>query len=269
MIPDFLKSILLPFGVDIFCTQKKFLIFNLVSRNLKIKYRRSFLGILWTLLSPLAMTAVYFFVFKIVMNVQIPHRLVFFMSGILFWSFVSQTIIEGMESLVGNVGLISKVPIPVNVFPFVSVVTNFVTLLLSMPVLLGAALVSQAPLSFSLLLLPIYALMLLCMVYGMSFCLGVVFVFLRDLRHLMGIVISIWFYASPVVYSEQMIPEKYQWILYVNPLGIFFSDLHLIWVQGGWPSIGHFSIVLAWTLVFVFAAIFVQKKFSKGLVELL
>jgi ABC-type polysaccharide/polyol phosphate export permease len=266
---NLLNYFLTPWGADFFCTQKKFLVFNLVSRNLKIKYRRSIFGVLWTLLSPLAMTAVYYFVFKVVMDVQIPHRLVFFMSGILFWGFISQTIVEGMESLVGNMGLLTKVPISVNVFSFVASITNLTTLILSMPILLGAALVSGAPLSLSLILLPIYGLFMFLTVYSISFCLSVVFVFLRDLRHVMGIVMPIWFYATPVIYDDRMIPEKYQWILYVNPFGVFFSDIHLIWVQGGWPSWGHFAVVASWTIVFTSLAIFAFKKFSKGLVELL
>ena len=269
MIVHFFKSISLPFGIDIFCTQKKFLVFHLVSRNLKTKYRRSIFGVLWTLLSPLAMTAVYYFVFNVVMNVQIPFRLVFFMSGILFWNFISQSIMEGMDSLVGNVGLVTKVPVPLNVFPFVGTVTNMITLLFSMPVLLGVAILSGAPLSASIVLMPIYGLLLFLMVYSLSFCLGVMYVFLRDLKHLMGIIISIWFYASPVIYSDRMIPEKYKWILYVNPFGLFFSDIHLIWTEGGWPSLSHFVSFGSWSLFFVLAAIFFYKKFSKGLVELL
>jgi ABC-type polysaccharide/polyol phosphate export permease len=269
MIPKLLKPIFLPFDIDFFCTQKKFLVFHLVSRNLKIKYRRSILGVLWTLLSPLAMTAVYYFVFNVVMNVQIPFRLVFFMSGILFWNFISQTIMEGMDSLVGNMGLVTKVPVPLNVFPFVGTITNLITLLFSMPILLGAAILSGAPLSTSLVLMPIYGLLLFLMIYSISFCLGVLYVFLRDLKHLMGIVISIWFYASPVIYNDHMIPEKYKWILYANPFGMFFSDMHLIWTQGGWPSLSHFLVFSSWSLSFVFAAIFFYKKFSKGLVELL
>ena len=75
--------------------------------------------------------------------------------------------------------------------------------------------------------------------------------------------------SLPVIYDDQMIPEKYKWILYVNPFGVFFSDIHLIWVQGGWPSWIHFSIVTSWALFFTLLAIFAFKKFSKGLVELL
>jgi hypothetical protein len=69
-----------PFGIDVFCTSKKYLIYNMVGRNLKVKYRRSILGLFWTLAHPLSMTAIYYFVFKVVLKVQMPHYLVFMLS---------------------------------------------------------------------------------------------------------------------------------------------------------------------------------------------
>src|SRR3954471_24738544 len=97
-----------PLGVDFFCFGKKFLVFNLVSRNLKIKYRRSVLGVFWTLLSPLAMAVIYYFVFRVVLNVRIDHYAVFILSGVLPWSFFGVTTLEGLDSILGNGSLISK-----------------------------------------------------------------------------------------------------------------------------------------------------------------
>src|SRR5690349_10337533 len=125
------KIFLFPLGVDLFCFSKKFLVFNLVSKNLKTKYHRSFLGIFWTLISPLSMGLVYFFAFKVVMKVQQPHYLALLLCGVLPWSFFSQTLGEGTESIVNSFGLLSKVPIPLPVFPFVGALTNLTTLMLS------------------------------------------------------------------------------------------------------------------------------------------
>src|SRR3954453_19323172 len=93
-----------PLGIDFFCLGKKFLVYNMVSRNLKIKYRRSVLGVFWTLLSPIAMTVVYYFVFKVILQVRMPHYLVFILSGVLPWTFFSQSLSEGMESIAGSWG---------------------------------------------------------------------------------------------------------------------------------------------------------------------
>jgi ABC-type polysaccharide/polyol phosphate export permease len=260
-------SILKPFGVDLFCTGKKFLVFNLISKNLKTKYHRSVLGLLWTLLSPLATTLVFYFVFKVVLNVQIPHYLPFILSGMLPWTFFSQTILEGMESLVMSLGLLSKVPIPLQVFPFVGALTNLVTLSLATPVLIGAALLSGVPLSSSLILLPVYYLILFFIAYGISTSLAILFVILRDLRHIMGIALQILFYATPIVYQDSMIPEKYRWVIYTNPVAFAFIDLHAIVGRGEWPVPEHLLVLLTWCLMSLLSATALHKLLGAELVE--
>lgn len=261
------SPVLRPFGVDLFCLGKKFLVFNLVSRNIKTKYRRSVLGLFWTFLSPLAMAAVYYFVFKVVLRVQMEHYLIFILAGVLPWSFFSQTVLEGMESIVGNWGLVSKVPVPLQIFPYVGSLTNLVTLALATPILIGAALISGVSLGPSLVLLPAYFLALFLISYCFSLILAVAFVFFRDLRHLMGIILQLWFYGTPVIYDESMIPAKYHWVLYLNPVAYVFSALHKVLVKGEWPDFMTAGIVSFWTLLALAVALGVQKRFGRGLVE--
>lgn len=188
-----LVQLLQPLGVDLFCLGKKFLVFNIVSRNLKIKYRRSVFGVLWTLLAPLAMAVIYYFVFKIVLNIKLPNYQVFILSGVLPWAFFSQSILEGMESIVQNWSLVSKIPIPLQVFPWSCSVTNWVTLLMSLPILLGVAWLSGVGFHPAQAFILVYFLALFLISYGISLILAVGFVYLRDLRHLTGILIQIWF----------------------------------------------------------------------------
>ncbi|MCM2279309.1 MAG: ABC transporter permease [Oligoflexia bacterium] len=258
-----------PLGIDIFCLGKKFLVFNLISRNLKIKYRRSILGLFWTLLGPIAMTAVYYFVFKVVLKVDIPHYTVFILSGVLFWNFFAQTIVEGMESIVGNWGLVSKVPIQLQVFPYVGALTNLVTLGLALPVVFAACFFSKVPVGPSLLLLPFYTLALFFMAYGFAFVLSIGFVFFRDLRHMMGIFIQIWFYSTPVIYNESLIPEKFQWILYANPVGLVFSGLHQVFIYGAWPSEIELLTVVGWSIASLGAAVLLHHRYGRTLVEMI
>ncbi|MEK7691631.1 MAG: ABC transporter permease, partial [Bdellovibrionota bacterium] len=165
---------------DLFCVGKKFLVFNLVARNLKVKYRRSVFGIFWTLLSPLAMATVFYFVFKIILQVTIPHYLVFVLSGMLPWTFFAQTVMEGLESIVGNGSLITKVPVPTHVFPFVGTVTNLITLVLALPILILVAIISEAPIGGPPLLLGVYVFALFFITYGVSLLAAVAFVYFRD-----------------------------------------------------------------------------------------
>jgi len=210
---------------------------------------------------------VYYFVFKLILNVQVPHYLAFILSGILPWVFFSQSVMENMESLVSNMGLISKVPTPIQVFPYVGTLTNLITLAFAVPVMIGAALISGVALNASLFLILYYFVILFLTTYGLSLMLAIAFVYFRDLRHLIGIVMQIWFYMTPVIYAEHMIPEKYLWAVYLNPLGFLFSAMHGILAEGRWPSLLYLLQPAAWSIVILLAALLVRKYLCNELVE--
>jgi lipopolysaccharide transport system permease protein len=258
-----------PFGMDLFCLGKKFLVFNLVGRNLKIKYRRSALGILWTLVAPTALACVYYFVFVKVVKIQMPHYLGFILSGIFLWTFFARTVVEGTESLVGNITLLTKIPIPLQIFPFVTTVTNFSTLLLSLPVLFTALAISGVPISATLVLFPVYLALLFMMAYGFALILALGFVYFRDLKHVMEIVMQVWFYGTPVLFDAKMIPENYHWVLYANPTGLLFHHLHLILIQGVYPPVSEAAMVVAWTAIVVSSAGLFYRRAASGAVEVL
>ncbi len=260
-------SALRTFLIEYMCLGKKFLIYNLVNRNLKIKYRRSFLGVVWTVLSPVSMAVVYYYVFKVILRVQMPHYLAFILCGTLPWAFFAQSLMEGMESLVANQGLLSKVPVPVPVFPYVCILTNMITLLIATPIIFIAAWISGVELSASVILLPVLLGCLFLITYAFTFILAHLYVFFRDLKHLMSLVIQIWFYGTPVIYDEQMIPEKYHWVLYINPFGTLFSSLHDIFVRGIWPNQQNLMVLFGWTCATTVLARVFQVSFSREIVE--
>ena len=253
---------------DTFCLGKKFLVFNLVGKNLKRKYRRSYFGFLWTLMAPTAMAVVYYFVFKMVLKVHIPHYVAFVLSGVLPWAFFAQSLSEGMESIVGNWGLASKVPIPVQVFPFSVTATNIINFAVSIPVIIGASFVSHVELSASVLLLPLIFFFLFLTTYGMALILSLVFVYLRDLRHILSILLQIWFYGTPVVYSESMVPPQFHWVLYANPVGTSFVALHQILAEGIWPDRTTLLCECGWSLGLMSLGILALELLGAEVVEI-
>jgi lipopolysaccharide transport system permease protein len=260
-------ALLKPFGIDIFCVGKKYLVFNLVGRNLKVKYRRSVLGLLWTLVSPLALTFIFYFVFKIIMKVQVPHYLAFLVSGIIPWSFFSQTVFEGIEAVVGNAGVVAKVPVPIQVFPFIGCVTNFVTLLLAFPIIFGVSIFTGVHLGSSVLLLPVLFFSLFFISYGMSLILGLTYVYFRDLKHILGLAMQLWFYGTPVFYNPDMVPAKYHWLLLANPAGGAFVGLHKIFAEGEWPATEYIISSVVWAFVIMSLGLFVFWKLHRDVVE--
>lgn len=256
-----------PFGIDIFCTGKKFLIYNMVGRNLKVKYRRSVLGVFWTLLSPLSLVGIYYFAFKIVMKVETPHYLAYLVSGILPWSFFSQTVVEGMESISSNSALVSKIPVPLQAFPLIAVVTNLVTLMLAVPIMLGVSLLSGAPIGWSIITLPFLLLIIALSCYGVSMILALLYIFLQDLKHIAGIMLQLWFYATPVLYHVEMVPQPYKWMIYLNPVGTAFVAVHQVLTEGRWPSVVDVGCAVAWSLLLVFIALLTFKSVHKSVAE--
>ena len=231
------------------CLHKKYLLWNLVSRNLKVKYRKSILGFLWTLLVPAALAATYYFVFRIVLKVEIPNYVAFVVSGVLPWTFISQSLSESTDCIVNNFGLLSKVPIPVQIFPLSGVLTNFINFVLAIPVIVVVLFLSDVSIQLSFLQCIPILLILFLITYSFSLILSIVYVFLRDLKHIVNIGLQIWFYGTPVLYSVELIPQPYRWGLYVNPVGISFAGLHKILISGQSLTPMYWSIMTAWALI--------------------
>ena len=253
---------------DFFGLGMKYLIYNLTSRNLKLKYRRSFFGAFWTFLVPAAMAGVYFFIFKYVIKVQIENYLIFVLSGVIPWTFFSNVIIFGMESIVCNGQLLNKVPIPPNVFPLSEALTGFINLLFSLPVLLVVLVLSKISISLVALfcMLPLI-LMLSLQAYSLSLMLGEIFVYFRDLRHVVAIGMQIWFYLTPVVYSADMIPEQANIIRVLNPVFYLFQGFHSIMAYGVAPSLESLLIALAWTTLLAIGAFQINRKLRWNIAE--
>ncbi|MGZ3689096.1 MAG: ABC transporter permease [Bdellovibrionota bacterium] len=240
---------------EFFCLGRKFLVYNLVNRNLKVKYRRSLLGILWTLLAPLAMAAVYYLVFGLIIKVKVEHYLVHILTGVLLWQFFAQTLIEGLETLTSNWALISRVPVPIQIFPYVGSVTNLINLLLGFPVILAAGFLDHMSWCGSLILIPYLMLCLFLITYGFSLALSIAYVFLRDMKHFISIVLQLWFYGTPVFYDEKMIPPAYHFILYLNPVSPIIVSFHDILVRGVWPDSSFVLASGAWAITIAVASV--------------
>ena len=251
----------------LFGFNNKYLIFNILSRNLKLKYRRSYLGFLWTVLVPGANAIVYYFVFHQVMRIQIPNHLLFLLAGILPWTFFSNSLIQCMESILQSHSLLNKVPLPPHIFPLSDVLTAFINYLFSLPVLIiiQISMIGFQPLGVLWLL--VLSLLLFMQAYGLGLILAYTFVFLRDLRHLMGIVIQIWFYLTPIVYMQSMVPEKLKFIAYVNPVALIFNEIHETFVFIGFINFENLLYASIWSIGIALIAFYFFKKYNRTIVE--
>lgn len=186
------------------------LVYNLVVRELKARYKRSALGFLWSLLNPLAMMLVFTVVFTVIMPSQIEKYPIFLLCGLLPWNYFTGGMMVSINSIAGNASLVKKVYFPREALPISSVLASLVNFLLGLVVLMGVLVVFRAPFTPWLLLLPLVILIQTCFILGIALFLSTVNVYYRDTLMIMDVVLLAWFFLTPVVYAIDILPTSYQ-----------------------------------------------------------
>ena len=212
------------------------LIWALAQKELRVRYKRSVLGFLWALLNPALMMLVLTLVFGIIMRFSIDHYAVFLLSMLLPWTFFAQSLAYSVESIVGNGDLLKKVKIARLVFPVASVVSNIINFLLSLFPLMALILLMRFPLHWTWIYLPIPMLALFLFTLGAAFFFATINVFYRDVSHIVQIILSAWFYFSPIIYSLDLVPARYRWAFRLNPMLYVLNGFRLTIYYGKLPS---------------------------------
>lgn len=229
------------------------LIWALALKELKIRYKRSVLGFLWALLNPLLLLVVLSVVFSTIMATNVPHYAVFLLVALLPWTFFSQSLSYAAESVVGNGDLIKKVRVSKLVFPVAAVVSNMINFLLSLiPLVLIVIAVGQ-PFYWTWIYLPVPLVALTIFTLGATFLFAAANVYYRDVAHILQVLLNILFYVTPILYSIDLIPAQYRWLLKLNPLQYFLNGFRLSVYYGQLPQLT--SIVACFVCAFVMLAI--------------
>jgi ABC-2 type transport system permease protein len=231
------------------------LIRALVARELKVRYRRSAIGFAWTMLQPLLMMLVLQVVFSEIFSFRLPYGnyVVFALAGLLFWNFFSQSIVASMNSLRSNAGLLKKLPIPKEVFPLATVISGVINLALALIPLLLILLITGHPLTPALLFLPVAILLAAAFTLGAGLLLSPLAVFFSDVVELIGVILSVLMYLTPVIYPMEILPEKYRWLVRFNPVRSILEVFRDPIYQGEVPPLSHLSVcagIAAAALVF-------------------
>jgi ABC-type polysaccharide/polyol phosphate export permease len=237
------------------------LVVLLVQRDLKVRYKRSVLGMGWTLLNPLLQMVVYTLVFSTIMKVGVPRFPIFLLAGLLPWTLVSVSLTGSAHCLLNNQSLIRKVAVPQMVYPLAVVASKVVDLLLSLvPFAVLAVVLGRSPRLEWLFLVPALALATLFSV-GLALLFSSLTVFYRDMRHLIDILIQVWFYVTPVLYPLEFLEKvPYPWmrtLLLANPATPIIRCFQLPLYEGRAPSAALLGgAALSTLLVLVLGVIF-------------
>ena len=213
-----------------------FLTRQLVSRDFKTKYKRSVLGVGWSILNPLLTLLVQYVVFSTLFSSGTKNYPVYLLTGIVFFSFFSESVNMGMTSIIGNAALIKKVYVPKYIFPVSRVISSLINLGTSMIPLVAVMLLTGIWPKSSLLLLIFDILCLIFFVTGMSLLLSTCMTFFQDTQFLWGVVSMIWMYLTPIFYMDTIIPEQFLRVFRMNPLYQYITFARTCIIDGVSPS---------------------------------
>lgn len=244
----------------------KTLMAELVVRDLKIKYRRSFLGYVWSLLNPLLMMTVMSLVFSYMFRFDIPNYPLYLICGQTLWSFFNESTNMAMHSILQNGALIRKIYIPKYVFPITRVVSSFVTMSFSLIAILIVMLVTRVPFSFTMLLIPVPLFFLLVFSMGIGMVLSALSVYFRDVVHLYGVLTMAWMYATPIFYPESALPEGFAEFLRFNPMHQFISFFRELVLYATVPAGEVWVSCIACSLVALVVGMWVFHKMQKNFI---
>lgn len=239
---------------------------ELVVRDLKVKYRRSFLGYLWSLLNPLLMMTVMSFVFSYIFRYDIDNYPLYLICGQTLWSFFNESTNMAMYSVLGNGALIKKVYIPKFIFPMSRVFSSFVTMSFSLGAILIVMLVTRAPLHWQALLFPLPLILLLLFSMGVGLILSALSVYFRDITHLYNVITLAWMYATPVFYPVSGMPPEVVTVLKLNPMYYYLDCFRQLVLYGTIPSAASWGICVGVSVLALAIGLAVFRKLQRNFI---
>jgi ABC-type polysaccharide/polyol phosphate export permease len=221
------------------------LIAELVARDLKVRYRRSAIGFLWTMLQPLMLMLILQAVFSTAFRFDLPHYPVYALVGVLFWNFFSQTVVASMNSLRGNATLLQKFPIPRWVFPLATVISGVVNLCFALVPLFVLVVATGHRLTAAVLFVPAAILLVATFTLGAGLLVSPLSVFFADVVEVVAMVLTMLFYLTPVFYPLAIVPPSVGWIVRANPLRVLLDVFRAPIYDGALPATLDVGLALA------------------------
>lgn len=244
------------------------MVFSLVRKDLRGRYKGSVLGFLWTFINPLLQLCIYTIVFSTIMRMGIDKFYIFLFVALVPWLFFSSCLQSGATVVVNNQDLVKKIYFPRIVLPISYVTSSFVNMLLSFVVVFAVLIFSGFGINFvAVLYLPLVMLVEYILSLGITLISSACTVYLRDLEHILGIVGMAWMYLTPVVYPPELVPEKYQLLFHLNPMTPLIEAYRDILYYKKVPQLETLILATVLGIVIVVIGSFLFNKLQKGFIE--
>ena len=238
-----------------------------ISKDVRGKYKNSVLGILWSFLNPLLQIAVYAIVFPLIMKSNLPNYTVFLCCGLIPWNFFSAAISRTSFTMVENGNIIKKVYFPREILSLSVVTSEAINFIISTIIILAFVLGYGMGLSKFIIFYPLVLRVQYLLLIGISFIVSSVTVYFRDLQHFIGIALQLLFYATPIVYAPNTIPDEFQWILKFNPMTYIINGYRDIFYYKQMPDLVSMAIVLGVSIVICLIGYFIFNKLQRRFAE--
>ena len=238
-----------------------------VKKEIRGKYKNSFLGVLWSFLNPLLQIAVYAIVFPLILRNTQENYVIFLCCGLIPWTFFSTAISRSAFTMVENGNIIKKVYFPREILPISVVTSETVNFLISTIIIIAFVVFGGLGISKYIIFYPIVLLAQYLLLIAISFIVSSISVYIRDLQHLIGVVLQLLFYAAPIVYAPESIPENFKWILDINPMTYIINGYRDIFYNQTMIDLQPILILIACSIVACIIGYLIFNKLQKGFAE--
>ncbi|MCI8482124.1 MAG: ABC transporter permease [Clostridia bacterium] len=236
-------------------------------KEVRGKYKHSFLGVLWSFLNPLLQIMVYAIVFPLILKNEQEHYVVFLCCGLIPWNFFATAINRSASTMLENGNIIKKVYFPREILPISIVTSEAINFLISTIIILAFVVFDGIAITSYIIYYPLILLVQYILILAISFIVSSITVYIRDLQHLIGVALQLFFYATPIVYAANTIPEGFAWVLNINPMTYIINGYRDIFLNHTAPDIKMLMLLLAILVVVCIIGYLIFQKLQKGFAE--
>ncbi len=217
-----------------------------VKKEIRGKYKGSWLGVIWTFLNPLLMLAVYAFVFPYILRVEVENYTIFMIVALIPWNFFTTAVVSGTSCININGMILKKVYFPREIIPISVTLSQCINFLITSIIMFIFILVSGVGFSIHLAFFPVLVLIQFILILGINFILSSITVFVNDVAHFVQVGMTLGFYATPIVYLSSMLPDQFQWAMRANPMAVLVEAYRSVLYYHEMPNM---KWLIIWTII--------------------
>lgn len=240
---------------------------NNVKKEIRGKYKNSALGVVWTFLNPLLQLLVYAIIFPLILKTTQPYYVIFVCVGLIPWTFFTTSVAQSAWTIIANGNIVKKVYFPREILPISIVTSGMVNFLISTLIILAFCFIYGLGITKYVVFFPLILIIQYILQLGIALILSAFTVYFRDLEHFIQIILQVMFYATPIVYSSETIPEAFKFIINLNPMAHIINGYRAIFYNQTMPDFKALGILLVISIAVCVIGYFIFRKLQKGFAE--